>query len=187
MINTKPWFKAAGRVFTTNKFYWVRELRRNLTFEYGNSSFADVCRPGVFHVDRTNYIPMLEQAGEVLTFFRPRSMGKSLVLSMLEHYYDIRYKEQFKELFGHLHIGNQPTNEHNSYLILRLDFSFINTNSVKQFEQTLKDSINIAIFEFKLLYPFLENIEIDRSNAINSFLSLCGVVELSKYAGKVNS
>jgi hypothetical protein len=77
-----------------------------LAFEYGNSSFGQVCKPGIFHVDRTDFIPLLEKSGRYLTFLRPRRFGKSMIVSMLEYYYDIKWTEDFQKNFGHLKIGN---------------------------------------------------------------------------------
>jgi hypothetical protein len=58
-------------------------------------------------------------------FIRPRRFGKSLTLSMLENYYDINKKDKFESLFGKLYIGENPTPERNSYLILHLNFAMI--------------------------------------------------------------
>jgi hypothetical protein len=69
-------------------------------FEYGTEYFPLVCRKGVFHVDKTTFIPQLEKAGRCLVFLRPRRFGKSLLVSMLEHYYDVLYKDRFQVLFG---------------------------------------------------------------------------------------
>ncbi len=59
---------------------------------YGTSSFADLRRGGYVYVDKTTFIPALESAEKgrrYLVFLRPRRMGKTLLLSMLEHYYDV--------------------------------------------------------------------------------------------------
>lgn len=55
-------------------------------------------------------------------------MGKSLLISTLEHYYDISRAERFTELFGDLFIGRHPTPERSRYLILVLDFSGLPTD-----------------------------------------------------------
>lgn len=56
-------------------------------------------------------------------FIRPRRFGKTLTLSMLENYYDVNKKDEFDTLFGKLYIGQNPTPERNSYLIIHLNFS----------------------------------------------------------------
>ncbi|MEN8221227.1 MAG: AAA family ATPase [Pseudomonadota bacterium] len=68
---------------------------------------------------------IFEEAGEHLLFLRPRRFGKSLLLSMLENYYDVAKAEEFERLFGHLAIGQNPTPKHNQYFILNWDFSDI--------------------------------------------------------------
>lgn len=71
---------------------------------------------------------MLEVAGSHLFLLRPRRFGKSLFLSMLEYYYDIAYKSEFETLFGQLAIGQAPTPTRNSYQIVFMDFSGIDTD-----------------------------------------------------------
>jgi hypothetical protein len=44
------------------------------------------------YVDKTHFIAMLEEEDNPYPFFiRPRRFGKSLFISLLEHYYDIRF------------------------------------------------------------------------------------------------
>ena len=54
-------------------------------------------------------------------YIRPRRFGKSLTLSMLKQYYDVNMADRFEELFGGLYIGENPTPEHNTYLIISLN------------------------------------------------------------------
>jgi hypothetical protein len=56
-------------------------------------------------------------------FLRPRRFGKSLLVSTLAYYYDINAADRFEALFGGTYIGNNPTDEHNKYMVLRFDFS----------------------------------------------------------------
>ena len=93
---------------------------------YGMMNFADICLDGYYYVDKTMYIPLIERSNRYFFFFRPRRFGKSLTLNMLQHYYDVRTKDKFHALFGDLYIGKHPTQDHNSYLVLKLNFSGIN-------------------------------------------------------------
>lgn len=92
---------------------------------YGMSNFASVRERNCYFVDKTTFIPELERSNTFFFFIRPRRFGKSLTLSMLKHYYDINRANQFEKLFGGLYIGDNPTEERNSYLIIDLDFSVI--------------------------------------------------------------
>ena len=57
-----------------------------MKFSYGICDFEKIIRNGYFYVDRTDKIPLIEEAGEYLLFLRPRGFGKSLLLSMLDNY-----------------------------------------------------------------------------------------------------
>ncbi len=91
---------------------------------YGVADYAEIRKANAWFVDRTAKIRELEKVRYAL-FLRPRRFGKSLLLSIIEAYYDIRYADRFEELFGGTDIGANPTNEHNKYLVLRFDFSAV--------------------------------------------------------------
>ncbi len=92
---------------------------------YGMMNFEDIRLENYYYVDKTAFIPMIEQADRFFFFFRPRRFGKSLTLNLLQHYYDVRAKDKFDTLFGDLYIGQYPTHDRNSYLVLKLNFSGI--------------------------------------------------------------
>ena len=88
-------------------------------------NFAVIRRDDCYYVDKTRFIPIIENADKFFFFIRPRRFGKSLTVSMLQHYYDIAAKDKFDALFGDLYIGKYPTRDRNSYLVLYLNFSGI--------------------------------------------------------------
>ena len=67
---------------------------------YGMSDFVKVIEQNNYYVDKTMYLPMLEDEPNYLFFIRPRRFGKSIFLSMLHAYYDCRTKDKFQEWFG---------------------------------------------------------------------------------------
>ncbi|MGD9099375.1 MAG: AAA family ATPase, partial [Anaerolineae bacterium] len=88
-----------------------------MKFPYGISDFYKLITEGYFYLDRTDRIPLIEAAGSQLLFLRPRRFGKSLLLSMLENYYDVVRADEFQQLFGRLSIGQNPTPLHNQYFV----------------------------------------------------------------------
>lgn len=90
---------------------------------YGMQNFEDVIKEDCYYVDKTPFIEQIEESNKYFFFIRPRRFGKTLTLSMLENYYDINKKDKFDEIFGKLYIGQNPTPEHNTYLIIRLNFA----------------------------------------------------------------
>ncbi len=92
---------------------------------YGRSDFVSIIEQNNYYVDKTMYVPMLEDEAYNLFFIRPRRFGKSLFLSMLHAYYDCLTKDKFHDWFGNLWIGQHPTSLQGRYQILHLDFSQI--------------------------------------------------------------
>jgi hypothetical protein len=128
--------------------------KRKKRIPYGIVNFADIRRDYCYYVDKTSYIERVEDANKYFFFIRPRRFGKSSLLSMLEHYYDINKKEQFEELFGDLYIGKHPTEERNSYLIIHLNFSMISGN-VNNYREALDEHCRIEFEHFCKKYASL--------------------------------
>ena len=89
----------------------------------GISDFEVVRRDNLYYVDKTKFISVLEHGDSYVFFGRPRRFGKSLFVSMLEAYYDIKNKDRFDELFSGLWIHEHPTERRGFYQVMLLDFS----------------------------------------------------------------
>ena len=114
---------------------------------YGVSDFVKVMEQNQYYVDKTMYIPMLEDEPNYLFFIRPRRFGKSLFLSMLHAYYDINTKDKFQDWFGNLWIGKHPTTLQGRYQVLHLDFSQVG-GSIDMLENKFNEYCCIALNEF---------------------------------------
>lgn len=90
---------------------------------YGISDFNRMRNENFYFVDKTMYLPLIEEMPSYLFLIRPRRFGKSLFLSMMRTYYDIIQKDNFDKYFGDLWIGSRPTKQHNSFQVLFFDFS----------------------------------------------------------------
>jgi len=154
-----------------------------MKFPYGLADFQALINEGYFYVDRSHYIATLEQSSKHLLFLRPRRFGKSLLLGMLENYYDINKADQFERLFGHLQIGQQPTARHNQYIVMRWDFSMVDgQGEVAEIKQALHNHINTCIRGMVLCYPnYLQDIFINPDDAVSSFHNLVSAVNQSPY------
>ena len=92
---------------------------------YGVADFYSLRTEGEVYVDRTDRIAVVEDLGKRLLFLRPRRFGKSLWLSTLASYYDLRHSDEHGRLFGDLAIGEKPTALAHRFFVLRWDFSDI--------------------------------------------------------------
>jgi len=155
-----------------------------LKFPYGIANFHALITQGYVYIDRTDRIRLLEDTGPTLILLRPRRFGKSLLLSTLDNYYDIKRANEFEQLFGHLAIGQNPTPNHNQYFILKWDFSAMMMHGDEYaLKQALYDNINASIANFKAYYQDIltEEIVIYDQNALRSFHSLNSAVGLSAH------
>ena len=121
---------------------------------YGISDFPRIMREDYYYVDKTRYIEMLERQPPYLFLIRPRRFGKSLFLAMLEAYYSIDYADRFEELFGELHIGRHPTRRHNSYMVLRFNFSEV-SSKLETVERSFSEYCCMVMKNFILKYEHL--------------------------------
>ncbi len=155
-----------------------------MKFPYGLSDVYDIITDDYFYIDRTDRIPLIEEAGKYLLFLRPRRFGKSLLLSMLKNYYDAAKADEFDRLFGHLAISKHPTPLHNQYFILKWDFSAVSPQGQpREIEQRLHRYINGRIDKFIADYQeyLTREIRIDPEDAMASFQSLLTSVQQTTY------
>ena len=93
---------------------------------YGISDFSRLIDQNYYYVDKTHFIPQIEEIANYLFLIRPRRFGKSVFLTMMRAYYDISQKDRFEERFSNLWIGKHPTPLQGIYQMLYFDFSKAN-------------------------------------------------------------
>lgn len=120
---------------------------------YGISNFVKVATEGYTYVDRTPFVAQIEAMNEPYLFFlRPRRFGKSLFISLLHCYYGVEYQAEFHSIFGAYRIGQQPTPLANQYLVLKLDFSHINTQTRESTFTGFLENVRQGIGNFLAAY-----------------------------------
>ena len=123
------------------------EQNRIKEIPYGVSDFDIVRRDNLYYVDKTMYLPKLESQARNLFFIRPRRFGKSVFISMLHAYYDIRNKDKFQDLFGDLWIGQHPTPLQGKFQVLYLDFSQVG-GDIERLEERFNFFLGIELDGF---------------------------------------
>ena len=63
---------------------------------YGVADFESIRRDNLYYVDKTMYLPLIEDTASYIFMIRPRRFGKSLFLSIMKAYYDILQKDRFE-------------------------------------------------------------------------------------------
>ncbi len=135
----------------------MRERRKRIyrkRIPYGMQNFEDVIMEDCYYVDKTPFIEDIEDSNKYFFYIRPRRFGKTLTLSMLENYYDINKKDKFDKIFGKLYIGENPTPEHNQYLIIHLNFAEVDVG-LDDYKRGLDGHCNIMFDSFCSVYAHL--------------------------------
>ena len=82
---------------------------------------------------------------------------------MLDYYYNINHKKDFERLFAQFYIGQQPTKMANQYLILKLDFSQIETETYEKTYNGFTTNVRFGVESFYGRYPqFFTKEDIER-------------------------
>ena len=118
---------------------------------YGISDFKQLRREGKYYVDKTMFLPPMEDQGNFLFFIRPRRFGKSIFLSMMRAYYDVNERGKFDTLFDGLWIKDNPTELRNSFEVLHLDFSQIG-GSIDELRKYFDSYMDVMLNDFALRY-----------------------------------
>ena len=153
-------------------------MHDNLQIPYGIFDFKRIRTEGYCYIDKTGYIPTLEQAGSFLFFVRPRRFGKSLFINMLRCYYDLAEKENFGKLFGGLAIAENPTVNKNRYQVFDLDFSTVNIcegNTLKErFDSYMKVQSQLFLMRYAADYGDNFRRELPNASGMSLFSAISG-------------
>ena len=122
-----------------------------LKIPYGMTNLEAIICEGYYFVDKTRFIRSLEDEGRYVVFLRPRRYGKSLTIAMLAYYYGLQYADRFEAIFGNLDIGKDPTDKRNSYFVLSLNFSKVDSDKDKV-EESFNTTLLLDFFRFTLVY-----------------------------------
>ena len=160
-------------------------MENNLQIPYGIFDFKRIRTEGYCYIDKTGYIPALEQSGSFLFFVRPRRFGKSLFINMLRCYYDLAEKDNFERLFGGLAIAEKPTRNVNRYQVLDLDFSTVNICEGKtlqeRFDNYMKIQAQLFLMKYDSAYGEGFRRELPNASGMSLFSAITGYAKQKGY------
>ncbi len=123
----------------------------------GNADFGEIIRGGKFFADKSLLIRDIEMIGsKAYLFTRPRRSGKSLALSMIDRFYNVRHvkEEAERDSFEGLKItecsGYQYYRENirNRYPVVRLDLSELFFDDLESFKKELYRNVRGSVKGF---------------------------------------
>ena len=136
----------------------------------GIEDFKELIQDEYYYVDKTLLIDeMLMNKSKVTLFTRPRRFGKTLNMSMLKYFFDVKNKEENKKLFENLKIYNSEyMSEQGKYPVI-----FISLKDLKgdTWEECLK-RLKLFIFDLYVEFEYIREKmnEWDKKNLKKCFM-----------------
>lgn len=127
-------------------------MKNKIKFPYGVSNAETIIANDCVFIDKTSFIELLENEEFFVSFLRPRRLGKSFFVSILEYYYDLRQKHKFDKIFSKTYIGQNPTPLASSFRVLKFNFSGITTTTNESSEREFFQTVQITVSAFINIY-----------------------------------
>ena len=134
----------------------------------GISDFKEVIEYGYYYFDKTKFIEnILEERSKVKLFTRPRRFGKTLNMSMLKYFFDVRNKEENRKLFENLEVSkSEYFGEQGKYPVISISFRNYDEENWEEGFKTIKTTIANAYAEHKILMDNLDKRELEKFESI---------------------
>ena len=121
----------------------------------GLSDFKELIEEDFYYFDKTKFIDEIVKDGaKVKLFARPRRFGKTLNMSMLKYFFDIKKADENKKLFKNLYIEKTDSfKEQGQYPVVFLSLKDLKATTWEEMER----KIIITLSDFFSEYEYLLN------------------------------
>ena len=109
----------------------------------GVEDFKEIISFDYYYIDKTKFIEeILLDGAKIKLFCRPRRFGKTLNMSTLRYFFDIKDREENRKLFNGLYIENSPMiSEQGKYPVIFLTMKGIDSSSWNGALKNIRDKI----------------------------------------------
>ena len=134
----------------------------------GIDDFKKIRENNYYYIDKTNFIEEIgKNIGKTLLFTRPRRFGKTLNMSMLKYFFDIKNKEENKKLFQNLYIEKSDFfKEQGAYPVVYISLKGIKADTWESSFFLIKSLISSIYNEFEYIREKLNESQLDSFNKI---------------------
>ena len=134
----------------------------------GVDDFKKLIENNALYIDKTKFITeLLDDAAEVKLFIRPRRFGKTLNMSTLKYFFDIKNASENRKLFNGLDIEKSVyISEQGKYPVIFISMKGIKTKNWEYCLYDLKGLIGDLYNEFEYIREVLNESELNTFNKI---------------------
>ena len=142
--------------------------RKKKKLPIGISDFKEIIENNYYYFDKTKFIEnILEDGSKVKLFTRPRRFGKTLNISMLKYFFDIKNKSENRKLFENLEISKSEYFEkQGNFFVISISFKNYDAESWESGFNTIKNEIKLLYNEFYLIRDNLNQSDLADFDAI---------------------
>ena len=142
--------------------------RKKKKLPIGISDFKEIIENNYYYFDKTKFIEnILEDGSKVKLFTRPRRFGKTLNISMLKYFFDIKNKNENKKLFENLEISKSEYFEkQGNFFVISISFKNYDAENWESGFNTIKNEIKLLYNEFYLIRDNLNQSDLADFDAI---------------------
>jgi len=139
-------------------------MKKKKKLPIGISNFKDIIEKNYYYFDKTKFIEdILEDGAQVKLFTRPRRFGKTLNMSMLKYFFDVRNKEENRKLFENLEVSkSEYFGEQGKYPVISISFRNYDKENWETGFRTIKTTIANMYAENKFLMDSLDKRELQK-------------------------
>ena len=119
----------------------------------GIEDFKKIIEEDCYYFDKTNYIEeLLKDRTEIKLFTRPRRFGKTLNMSTLKYFFDVKNAEENRKLFKNLYIEkSEYFKEQGEYPVIFITMKDLKKNTWEQMNFAVKSLISNLYNEFEFI------------------------------------
>ncbi|WP_338997010.1 ATP-binding protein [Fusobacterium animalis] len=130
----------------------------------GVENFKEIINNNCYYVDKTKFIEeILNDGSKIKLFTRPRRFGKTLNMSTIKHFFDIKNNEENRKLFNNLDIEKSVyIKEQGQYPVIFISMKGIKDTTWEEAKSSLKILISKLYSEFKYLLDDLDEFDLPR-------------------------
>ena len=127
----------------------------------GIEDFERIINEDYYYVDKTILIEeLLINRAPVTLFTRPRRFGKTLNMSMIKYFFDVKNKEENKKLFENLKIYNSEyMSEQGKYPVIFISLKDLKEDTWEECIESIKDIMHKIFNEYSFLREKLNIVE----------------------------
>ena len=154
----------------------------------GLSNFKHLIEEDFYYFDKTKFIDEIIQDGaQVKLFTRPRRFGKTLNMSMLKYFFDIKEAEENRKIFKDLYIEKIDSfKEQGQYPVIFLSLKDLKARTWEIMEKDIKSTVASLFSEYKYLLKDLDKFDtITFENVIMKNIELENLKEILKFLTKI--